>query len=275
MNRLQLTPDVSTRVMDTGGDRPPVVLVHGLSASIEAWRGVIQPLAERFRVIAFDLPGFGQADKPDADYRALTYIVPMLQAFMDAMRLEQAHMIGSSMGASLVLRYAVRNPERVDRVVLSAPGGFGRYIHPFMRVPTAPLVGAVMSRPQRATNAYALTLTLADPSKRTRALLDEVDQLSRLPGAHRAFVRTLRGVAGLGGVRDLATFEAEARALRSPTLLIWGDKDKLFPVAQARTAQSLIPEAALTIMPGVGHFAQIDAPAAFAERCSRFLDGSE
>ena len=272
--RLALGDGISTRMLDTGlppGDdaaAPPVVLVHGLAASVEIWRAVLPALAARHRVVAFDLPGFGHADKPDADYRAVKFFVPMLQAFLDAMGIARAHMVGSSLGASLLIRHGARHPERHASATCANPGGFGTFIHPFLRVPTVPGIGTVMSRPRRATNAFGVRLAVHDPAKRTAALVDEADAFSRLPGAHRAFVRTLRGIATPFTVKELDIFEDEARrfdAAQVPTLVVWGREDRIFPAAQVETVRRAMPSARVAVMDGVGHYPQIDAPDAFAE----------
>jgi pimeloyl-ACP methyl ester carboxylesterase len=272
--RVPLTDTVSTRVVDTGGDGQPVVLIHGLAASIEAWRDVIPQLAPRHRVIAFDLPGFGEADKPDANYRAVDFFIPMLERLLDALALDRPHMVGSSMGASLIIRFAHRHPTRVDRAVLADPGGFGRYIHPFLRVPTIPGIGGLMSRPQKLTNAFALKLTVANKDRRPKELLEEVDRLSRMPHAHRAFVRTLRGIATPLGLKELDLFEQEARSVTAPTMVVWGDRDRLFPLKQTKNVKQYMPKARIEVMQGVGHFPQIDAPEAFSRLVLDHLKGS-
>lgn len=271
--RIALRDGVTTRWLDTGlpeGADPtelPVVLVHGLAASIEIWRDVLPLLARHRRTIAFDLPGFGHADKPDADYRALPFFVPMLDAFLNAASIERAHMVGSSLGASLLIRHGSRHPERYASAVCANPGGFGRFIHPFLRVPTVPGIGTVMSRPQRATNAFGVRIAVHDRTRRTKALIDEADAFSRLPGAHRAFVRTLRGIASPFTVKELDVFGEEARRFDDagiPTLVVWGQHDRIFPVRQTKAVRGSMPTAEVKIMDGVGHYPQIDAPDAFA-----------
>ena len=272
---LDFGPGLTTRVVDTGGDGVPVVLLHGLAASLEAWRDTLPGLAHH-RLVAFDLPGFGEASKPEnADYTAKGFFLPQLHSILDALDIQQADLVGSSMGASLALRYAYRHPERVHRIVLAAPGGFAPYIHPFLRVPTTPGIGRAMSKPQRATNAFAMRLVLANPEARTKALLDETDRFSKLPGAHNAFVTTLQGLTTLGGLKDLDEFEAEARALDAThgerVLLMWGDKDRIFPVRQLEAAKAVMPSAQTHVITGAGHFPQIDAADAFNRVVKEFL----
>ena len=121
---IALANGLSTRLVDTGSG-PPVVLVHGLANAIEIWGRVMPRLAMRFRVIAFDLPGFGEASRPDAAYDG-TFFAAQLKALFDRLGLERAHLVGNSLGASAIVHFSGIALERIDRAVLAAPGGFGR-----------------------------------------------------------------------------------------------------------------------------------------------------
>jgi pimeloyl-ACP methyl ester carboxylesterase len=268
--RLDLGGGVETRVLDTGGSGPALVLIHGLAASIEIWACVIGPLSTRFRVIAFDLPGFGEASKPDAPYDA-PFFVSQLANFLDTMGLARANFAGSSMGASLIVRFSAQHKARIERAVLAAPGGFAPYIHPFLRVPAMPVIGGVLSRPSRATNAFAVRLSMADPANATPALIDLADRHSRLPGAHRAFVRTLRAIAGPFGLKDLSGFARDAGTLKQPVLALWGRQDRIFPVAQAARVTRLIPHAEVQVLDKCGHYPQWEQAERFAELLDAFV----
>ena len=269
--RLDLGNGVSTRLLDTGGDGTPVVLVHGLAASIEIWEPIIPALAERHRVVAFDLPGWGEADKPaDAPYRALWY-VDQVRAVVDAVGIDSAHWVGSSMGASLVVRYAHRHRGTVETATLCNPGGFGRFIHPFLRVPTIPVIGTVMSRPMRSTNRFGVRLAMADKANATKELIDLADRQSRQAGQHRVFVHTLRGLATPFRVKDLDEFEEEARAADYPTLVVWGRSDRIFPPKQTETAAEFMPAARIEILDRCGHYPQIERPGRLVELIEEHL----
>ena len=110
----------------TAGDGgPPVVLVHGGAADRRDWRRNIGPLAESHQVFAPDLLGFGESDRPDARYTA-GLLGEALCLFMDEVGIEQASLVGHSLGARTCLEVACTMPERVSRLVLAAPMGFGR-----------------------------------------------------------------------------------------------------------------------------------------------------
>ena len=262
---LTLPSGLSTRVVDTGGAGVPVVLVHGLAASVEIWEDVLPALAASHRVLAFDLPGFGKASKPDASYRA-EFFIDELAGFLDALGVERAHMVGSSMGASLIVRAAPKLGGRYASAALFDPGGFGRYVHPFLRLPTLPLIGPLLARPNHFANVFATRLSVRNPDVDRKALVELQDRLSAEPGFARAFVRTLRGFATVRGVFDLDKVADEARSLTCPTLLLWGRDDKLFPPSQMEAAKAALPNVVRSeVLERCGHFPQIDRPEATAE----------
>jgi pimeloyl-ACP methyl ester carboxylesterase len=259
---IVLSTGLSTRVLDTGGGGPAVILIHGLAASIEIWERIIPQLAKICRVIAFDLPGYGEADRPDAAYDA-PFFVAQLRAVMDAFSLERAHLIGSSLGASLIVRFAENNLDRIATAVLAAPGGFGRGVHPFLRVPTVPIIGYQMGRPLKPTNIFAVRLAMADQRNATEDLINIADRYSKMPGGHRAFVRTLKAVIGPLGVKDRDSFEAQAQKIDRPTLVVWGKQDRLFSHRQSDRAMQLLPNATLLMLDRCGHYPQWEQPDEF------------
>ncbi len=112
---------------------------------------------------------------------------------------------------------------------------------------------------------------MAKSEKRTEALIDEADMFSKLPGAHRAFVRTLRGLATPFYLKDLKELEMEARQFRSPALVVWGAKDRIFPVKQSKKVTTYMPGADLRILEDVGHYPQVDGPEEFVKLIKGFM----
>ena len=93
---ITITNGNKTRFFDSGGDKECIILIHGLANSIEIWERVIPELSKKFRVVAFDIPGFGQANRPDADYDS-PFFVEQLAAFMDTMGISKAHLVSTSL----------------------------------------------------------------------------------------------------------------------------------------------------------------------------------
>jgi pimeloyl-ACP methyl ester carboxylesterase len=270
IQNIALPGGLRTRLVDSGGHGTPLILVHGLAASLEIWNRVAPGLARTRRVIAFDLPGFGEADKPDAAYDA-PFFIRRLADVLDFLGVQRADFAGSSLGASLLVRFAAAYPERAGRLILAAPGGFGRQTHPFLQVPTLPIIGYALGRPMWLTTAFAVWLAMHDPKAATRELVSLADRCSKSPGGHRAFVRTLKAVIGPLGVRDRAAFEADARAVRAPVLLLWGEQDRLFPIRQIERAQALLAGSAALRIDACGHYPQWEAADRFIGEAEKFL----
>ncbi|QTC91925.1 alpha/beta fold hydrolase [Brevundimonas goettingensis] len=268
--RIPLTNGLTTRVLDTGGDRRTLVLVHGLANSIEIWSRVLPRLARRFRVVAFDLPGFGEADRPVAAYDS-AFFVEHLKALLDTMAIRRAHLVGSSLGAGVIVRFSERNLDRIDRAVLAAPGGFGRETHPLMRFPALPVVGDWLGRPTPANNRLTLGLAIHDQRHVTPELVEWTNRYARIPGSERSFVRTLQTGVGLSGVRERDSFEALARRFERPALVVWGRQDRVFPVRHSDRAVTLLPMCERILLDHCGHYPHWEQPDAFAAAVERFL----
>lgn len=268
--RLTLANGLTTRLHDSGGPGAAIVLLHGLALAIEIWGKVIPKLAETYRVITFDFPGYGEADRPDARYDA-AFFVAQTVATMDALGLQRAHIIGSSLGASTVVRMSADHQHRIDHAVLMAPGGFGRAAHIALRAPTLPLIGYPLGKPTWLSNAFALRLSMADPRVATRALIDCMNVYTQRPGTHRAFVRTVKAGLGPFGVRERPSFASAAKQLERPTLVLWGEQDHIFPVKQAKIASALLPNARVERITNCGHYPHWEQPARFLAEVEAFL----
>ena len=266
---LTLATGETTRVVDSGGTLPPLVLVHGLANSIEIWDRVRPQLEKRFRVIAFDLPGFGLASRPDAAYDG-PFFSAQLGALLDALHLERAMLVGNSLGASVILRLWARAPHRISRAVLAAPGSFGRKTNLTMRLPSLPVVGSWLGRPTPANNIRTLRLTLNDPANMTPELIALTNRYAAMPGSNRSFVKTLQQGVGLTGSKDRDTVTEIAGSFDRPALVIWGRQDRVFPVEQAHRAATLLPHSELLLLDDCGHYPHWEQPIAFAEAVERY-----
>jgi len=257
--RLLLPNGLTTRLFDSGGSGVPLVLLHGLGLSLEIWGKVIPALSARHRVIAFDFPGYGEADRPDAAYDS-AFFAAQVEAVMDALGLDKAVLIGSSLGAGTIVRFSARNLARIHRAVLMAPGGFGRHTHPVLRAPCVPVIGYALGKPTWLSNAFALRLSMADPAFATRELIDMAAGYAEKAGSHRAFVRTVTTGLSLSGVKNIEAIAEIAAAMACPTLVLWGRQDRVFPVAQAKVAGRLLPDARVVEIDRCGHYPQWEQP---------------
>jgi pimeloyl-ACP methyl ester carboxylesterase len=247
------------------GRGPPVVFLHGLGASMYAWRKNLAPVAAAgYRVIAFDNRGFGFSDKPATGYDNASY-ARLTVALLDSLHLPDAVLIGHSMGGAIAAEVAIAHPERVRGLVLIGSAGLGAREPPLFRVGRWPLVGPLLLAFRgRGLTQRLLKATYADPGKVSAA---DVDQYYA-PVAEPEYGRSLRAVLrefrfdGLAGRLDHIT---------APTLVLWGEADRLVPITLGRALAAGIPRAAFLSVPSAGHAVQEEAPDEVNRLLLRFL----
>ena len=250
----------------TGSGRP-LVLIPGVGADTGTWSPVLAGLEAQREVVRLDLPGFGQTPMPVGDY-TLAGIADALEAHLRTEDLVGADLVGSSMGARLILEMARRGVGR--RFVALDPGGFWSPAQ--KKVFGASLTASVaLVRTLRP----ALPTLLATPIGRTALLA----QLSARPWAvDRAYaLREVQGLADAPGttqaIRALSTgpdqLGAAAGSLPGPVLAVWGAQDRVTLPSQARTLQERFPDAVVEVWKGCGHFPHWDQPTRVIETVLR------
>jgi len=237
-----------------GGRGTAVVFLHGLGASMYAWRKNLEPVAAAgYRVIAFDNRGFGFSNKPATGYDNASY-ARLTVALLDSLHLPDAVLIGHSMGGAIVAEVAIAHPERVRGLVLIGSAGLGAREPPLFRVGRWPLIGPLLFAFRgRGLTERLLKATYADPGKVSEA---DVDQYYA-PVAEPEYGRALRAV--------LRSFRFDALAGRldhisAPTLVLWGEADRLIPLTLGRALAAGMPRAAFLSVPRAGHSVQEEAP---------------
>ena len=257
------------------GEGPPLILLHGVGDNAFDWTWVMPALARTHRVYAPDLPGSGGSAKPEGDDYSPAYFGRFLNAFLNALGIERAVVVGNSLGGLVGLRLALADPERVTALGLLASAGLGRRVSPALRSLALPGYGKLAvawgKRPpgaaQRALGRAALLF--GSPRKVPVKWLKEQYGLARQPGFLEAQLATVRAQIGLRGQRQLVLDQLPS--LRVPTLVVWGQRDRVLPLAQAREAISRIPDGSLEIIPDCGHLPQVERPHRLAEIMQGFL----
>lgn len=259
-------------------DGPVVVLLHGLASDADTWDKAIGPLAGHgLRVLAVDLIGHGESDKPAGDY-LLTDFADSLARFLDALGVPAATLCGHSFGGAIAMFFGTRHPDRVQRVVLVSAGGLGKEVHPVLRaaaLPVAPAVLRVALRP-RLRRLYGrpglhrvLRLTpdnLTNLRRAGRALGTEAGRAS--------FFAALRGVIAPSG-QLTASAEMRAFAEQVPMLLIWNEGDPVIPLSHAQAhAARANASSRLVVFPSRGHEPHRRNGERFAAEVAAFISSS-
>jgi len=269
---------VSYRTGGREGD-PLLLLVHGITNSSETWEPVLPLLAQHFRVIAPDLLGHGESDKPRGDY-SLGAAASLLRDLMLALGYEHATVVGHSLGGGIAMQLAYQFPERVARLVLVSSGGLGREVSFALRAATLPgaelVLPLIVSRPLLGGVGTVARLIGRVGVRFGSDIAGIADGMASLRDveARRAFVKTARSVIDVGGQLVNATdrlYLAEA----VPTLLVWGDRDPIIPHAHGLQAHELMPGSRLEIFARSGHFPHMDDPVRFALIMRRFVEQTE
>ncbi len=258
------------------GEGPPLVLLHALGESALDWRWVLPALARTHRVYAVDLPGFGYSGKPSAEYSS-AFLARIVGAYLDALGLESATLVGNSLGGLVALRLALSEPARVSALGLVASAGLGREVTYALRLPTLPGYGegailwgkTPLGASQRAW--MRVPLLFGRPERVPAEWITEQTRIAQLPGFTEATISALRAHVDLGGQREVLADQLPH--LEMPTLIIWGKRDRVFPYSQGQKAASRLRRGFLELMPDCGHLPHIEQPDRFAAILGQFLDG--
>ncbi|MGB3603532.1 alpha/beta fold hydrolase [Gordonia sp. (in: high G+C Gram-positive bacteria)] len=253
---------------------PPLVLVHGISSSLEDWAAVIAEFATDYRVIALDVPGFGYSD-PAPDSITINALADATVGVLDALgEMRPAQWIGNSLGGAIALAASVRHPDRVSSLVLVSPAAFGRSVTPLLRSLTVPVLGKILaSRPNRNSVAMLQKQVFADPALATRYRIDHAMAIAKETDAGEFSRRVAAEVASVRGVKEKWRRQllAQAAANPVPTTVVWGAKDRILPASHAGAVRAALPHADVVVLPGVGHMAQLEVPERFLAIARPFL----
>ena len=246
------------------GRGAPVVLLHGLGGDGSRWGPNIDPLAKDFHVFALDQIGFGESDKPLANYHT-GMLAEFLVGFLKAAGVPKASLVGNSMGAGVALYTAVHYPEMVDRIVLADGGGYRSSSSgtPPPPTPEAARRRQLQNSVTRAETREFFRILFHDKSLVTDKMVDEQLAL-RL---RSAFTITKMQEAGERG----SLSEQEVRGVKAPALIVWGKYDELANPAGADRLEHTIPGARKVIIDNCGHMPQLERADEFNRLVREFL----
>jgi len=270
---------VRYRTASTDPSNPVLVLVHGIAGSSQTWEEVIPALARDHTVIAPDLLGHGESAKPRGDYSLGAY-ASGIRDLLAVLGHDRATIVGHSLGGGVAMVFAYQFPERTERLVLVDSGGLGKDVSLALRAASLPgseiVLPLLFSTPLvRAGGAIAGALGRLglrggpDMEEIARGISGFCDV-----GTRTAFVHTVRAVIDPLGQRVSAR-DRLYLADGMPTLIVWGDCDRIIPIEHGRAAAELISGARLEVFPAAGHFPHRDDPLRFVEVVRDFLDSTQ
>lgn len=278
--RLAYVDSAKAGVVPADPEATPLVFVHGLSSYMGFWEYQVPHFQEQRRVLALDLPGYGASGRPDAPYTPPWY-AEVLAAWMDEVGLEQAIIVGHSMGGQVALTFALTHPERLDGLVLSAPAGFERFSHGAQDwMKRYWHEGRALEAREQELRATFTQLVFNRADDGVERLLRERVQLGRSPAFQGTSVAVSRSIAGMV---DYPVFD-RLEEIGTPTLIVFGTHDRMIPNpvftggrtrAIAEAGHRAIAGSQLVLLPGAGHTVHHDDPDGFNEAVDWFLAGAQ
>lgn len=262
--------------VDSGGDGTPVVFIHGLSSWMGFWEYQIPVFAEKHRVLALDLPGYGASGRPDAPYTPPWY-ADVIDEWLGGLGIPEATLVGHSMGGQIAMTLALRHPNRVERLILSAPAGFERFSPGAARWMKDfwTETRALETREEEMRVTFS-TMVFNKMDAGTERLLEERVRMQHTDAFAATSVAVSRSIAGMVDHPVLDQLDQ----LDVPTLIVFGTDDHMIPNpvfnggstrAIAETGRDAIRNSQLVLIPGAGHTVHHDEPDAFNAAVADFL----
>jgi pimeloyl-ACP methyl ester carboxylesterase len=248
-------------IRDTGPrDAPVIIMLRGVASSLHTWEPWAQVLSRTYRVIRYDLPGFGLTG-PDinVNYSALRSIA-VLSAIMNMHSIRRATLIGNDVGGEMAWQFASRFPERVEKLVLISPCRLGYTQDPKVTRPMwfLPVTLPIWLVWWKLRNAYG------DPSRLSGETVRRYRDLMLTKGNRWALLVRI-------WLTKMRFHQPQLEKVVAPTLVLWGEKDRLVPPSFADPFIKTLPQVSLMLLSGLGHMPQEEDPAASLPPVEAFL----
>jgi len=254
------------------GEGPAVIAIHGLGGTKASFLPTVADLApEGFRVIAIDLPGFGDSVKPLAAPYDARFFARAVEDVISSLGLERPHLIGNSLGGRVALEVGLRSPARIDRLVLLAPSMAWRRKPRWARLLrlVRPELGVIQPAPRMVVQAIVSGVVPGADDGWTASGVDEFMRAYLTPRGRAAFYAAARQIALEEPYGDNG-FWPRLKELRPESLFVWGKQDQLVPLAFARHVTDALPTARHLEL-NCGHVPQIERPRQVHAAVARFL----
>ena len=258
------------------GSGAPVVMIHGVVSTADCWTYAIQALRDSYQVIAPDLPGHGRSDGGLVPY-GLTFYVDWLVELLDAQRIQRIRLVGHSMGGAIAAAFAVRHPERIERLALVDALGLSSKL-PWLgaRNISASLPDFLMAMLTGRNDPYLLRSfqpwDFLDPWGKPRPVLDQMAALNQPRGAMVVWAGTRLLLADFLSKRKRAAFVERLERITAPTLVVWGRQDGILALENAREGVARLPNARFEIIEDCAHEPMLERPDEFIRIVRPFLE---
>lgn len=273
-DRFITSGGIRTRYWSVGEGGIPLVLLHGLSGTIEDWSETLPALSDSRRVIAIDLLGSGQTSKPSDCTYAPQIMRDHVLNVLDALSLDVVDINGWSLGGRIAIDLAYAAPHRVHRLVLTAPAGIGADTMIDLSASASAILEQAITRP--SASGMRILSNAFHSGNTNRLMRFTARRMSLFAGtaSRKAFIGQLRSFVGPKGFLEAPRQDLLAKLpmIQTPTLAVWGRNDNFSPFAHAQTLVDLMPQCTLRVVERCGHAPQIEWPDIYTNALIHFLD---
>jgi pimeloyl-ACP methyl ester carboxylesterase len=254
------------------GEGFPLILVPGVGVSIDTWAYNIKALSTKYRVIAFDIPGFGRSSRITHDgVYSLDYAGQFLYEFINNLGINRSNIAGNSMGGMLAIHLALNHPEMVEKLVLVDSAGLGKELGWSLIFMVPWPVGELLVHPTRLMVKMLAKALVYNHELVTDEWVNRMYEESNVPGTKEAMLKMLRSGVNLRG-QSAAFSESVLRKVTQPVIVVWGKQDPAFPVKHAEFALRAIPNCRAVVLDKAGHPPQMDRADTFNRLMFEFLE---
>lgn len=252
------------------GEGQPLVLIAGLSYTHWMWHKMVPGLAEHFQVIVFDNRGVGQSDKPEGPYNA-QMLAADTAGLLEALEIEEAVILGHSMGGFVAQALVLERPETVSKLILSATNFGGPNHIPVTEEAMAVLSDVSGSPIERFKRGLAISTASGFVEKNPDVVEEWLayrDQNPIEPGPYQAQM-----AVGIGLMKPEAAFEGKLQQVDVPALILFGEVDKVVPPGNAQLLHEELPNSQIVLLPHAGHFFPLEVPDVAVKVITEFIEG--
>ena len=250
-------------------DSVPLILLHGMSSSLNTWDSVVFYLANHRRVISLDLPGFGLTGPSPENMYNFDYYNKFIDSFTRRLQLTKFTLVGNSMGGSITWNYALFNPAVVDKLVLIDAAGYpkrGESGSLGFKIASTPVINNILLfATPKALVRKSLETIYFDQSRVTDAQVERFHDMAIREGNRAAALLIFKGSFGT------SQFKGKIKEIKTPTLVLWGEKDNLISVENAYQFNQDIKGSKLEVYPNVGHVPMEEVPERVAKSILDFI----
>lgn len=265
--------EVHYRDEGPAGASPPLVFLHGTSSSLFTWNAWTEELKDQYRIIRLDIPGFGlTGPHPEDDYSLESYL-RFLDSFLAELDVKECVLVGNSLGGEIAWRYALNKPEQVKGLILIGAAGYPvdakqiplselPFSYLWLRIPWIRDLSVKFTNPNSVRNS--LEFLYGDQEKLSEETVELYFDMTHREGNRVAITKRMESFS------DDAPYE-QIPSIDVPTLILWGEKDRLIPVENAWRFHNDLPESRLVIYPEAGHMPMEEIPYESVEAVNDFL----